>query len=104
MKRYMLLFAGLATFTCACGGPPAVDSPDDAVADDAANDVPSTDDDAPGDGVKRSDGIVRDADGDGVPDDQASSCKGRDETACKINSNCAWTDAGSCTDAKDAPM
>jgi hypothetical protein len=103
MKRYMLLFAGLATFTCACGGPPAVDSPDDAAADDAADDMPSTDA-APGDGVKASDGIVRDADGDGVPDDQASGCKGRDETACKINSNCAWTDAGSCTDAKDAPM
>jgi len=88
----------------ACGGDkPAVDSPDDAAAD-AAGDAPSDDDasgdvaaDAPAD--KPSDGIVRDADGDGKPDGEGGGCEGKNETQCKINSACAWTDAGKCAEA-----
>ena len=51
--------------------------------------------------AKPKDGIVRDADGDGVPDDkQQSGCEGKTETQCKINTSCAWSDDGKCVDAK----
>ncbi len=51
------------------------------------------------------DGIVRDADGDGVPDDTGEvTCEGKSETQCKINSNCAWSDQGTCVDAGAGPM
>jgi hypothetical protein len=55
---------------------------------------------APAETSKPADGIVRDADGDGVSDDkQAGACAGKNETQCKINSNCAWSDSGKCVDA-----
>jgi hypothetical protein len=54
---------------------------------------------------KPDDGIVRDTDGDGVPDDkQAGDCEKKNETQCKINDKCAWTDKGTCVPASDAKM
>jgi hypothetical protein len=50
--------------------------------------------------TKPKDNIVRDADGDGQPDDAAAKCDGMPETRCKITATCAWTDSGTCVDAK----
>jgi hypothetical protein len=88
-----------------CGGktpgpdvPDAPDTPDTDVpsADDATGDVPTAD--AP------SDGIIRDADGDGTPDGDSSSCDGLDKTKCQISSGCAWSDGDKCVEAKGSMM
>jgi hypothetical protein len=102
----------VAAAMSACGGnntPPA-DSPDDAMADGSGDGSGDVTVDGSGDGSEAAvpdapkDGIKRDADGDGVPDDTASGCQGRNETQCKINSTCAWTDDGQCVEAKASPM
>jgi hypothetical protein len=46
-----------------------------------------------------SDGIVRDADGDGVPDDRTAGCDGKNETQCQITAGCAWSDDERCVEA-----
>jgi hypothetical protein len=91
----------------ACGGgtPPA-DSPDESPADSGDPVADATDDasvgdvaeDAPADAP--ADGIIRDADGDGKPDGDGGGCEAKNETQCKINSACAWNDAGKCVEAK----
>lgn len=54
---------------------------------------------------KPSDGIVRDADGDGVPDEEGGSdCDGKTQTQCQINMACAWSDDGKCVKATSSPM
>ncbi len=104
VARMTKLFALLCGMAClvACGpSTPAADTPDDAISGDA---LPEGGDpaDAP---APPSDGIVRDADGDGVPDDASDkTCEGKNETQCKINAACAWSDQGTCVEAKDAPM
>ena len=73
-------------------------------APDGAGDTDMPDGDAtPGDDAP-SDGIIRDADGDGKADETVSSCQDLDETKCKISSDCAWTDASVCDDVKGSPM
>lgn len=81
----------LIATSLACGGSqPASDVPTDA---DGTED--STADD--GAAAAPKDNIVRDADGDGVPDDQEKSdCESKNETQCKINMACAWSDDGKC--------
>ena len=100
MIRRLLLGTVIAISSLAigCGG-----GADPATADDAASDamaegseeaMPEVVDDAPSSG-----GIVRDADGDGVPDDQnPDDCASKNETQCKISAGCAWSDEGKCVD------
>ncbi|MEZ4439627.1 MAG: hypothetical protein R3B72_11095 [Polyangiaceae bacterium] len=89
----------LALALAACGGgasPGAV--PDAPSADDAA---PSVDDAAPS---APKDGIVRDADGDGQPDDMGGGCEGKTQTQCQITAGCAWSDEDKCVEGGDSPM
>jgi hypothetical protein len=114
MGKNILIVAALVTsiplFAACGGGTPAPEAPDaegamdDAAgdADDAAGDAAGDAGDAAGDGDGSGPppgGIVRDADGDGKPDDAGSGCADKNETQCKINSNCAWSDGGKCVDA-----
>jgi hypothetical protein len=84
-----------------CGG--GMPAPDDAGDMDMPDGDAAPGDAAPADAAP-SDGIMRDADGDGEADQDVSTCKDLDETKCKISSDCAWTDAGICDDAKGSPM
>lgn len=81
-----------------CGG--QTTGPEDPSGDpEVGTEQPPTED------AKPSDGIVRDADGDGVPDAEGGSgCEGKTETQCKINMACAWSDDGKCVKASSSPM
>jgi hypothetical protein len=93
----------IAFALAACGGStPAADSPADAAADPSTAAADGSAGDAAAPAPK--DGIMRDADGDGVPDNTGGGCTGKNETQCKINSSCAWTDEGTCVEAKASPM
>jgi hypothetical protein len=90
MKPIATVF--LASFFLACGGSqPAAGGVSD-LSDDAADpaDAPSP---------RPSDGIVRDADGDGVPDDAGAGCEGKNQTQCQITAGCAWSDTDQCVEA-----
>lgn len=91
--------SSLVLLSACGGGAPAVDTPEDAAGPttDGASAGPSDD------AARPKDGIVRDADGDGKPDNTASGCEGKNETQCKINSSCAWTDDGKCVEASASP-
>ncbi len=94
----LMLCAGLLSLgPLGCGGAtPAADSPGDT---DEAQPDPGDGSEAPD--AKPAGGIVRDADGDGVPDDESKSgCDSKNETQCKINMECAWSDDGQCVKAK----
>ena len=87
--------ATLLLVVVACGPSPDAADPSDIDTDPTAGTgAPS----AP------SDGIIRDADGDGQPDAKGVDCGAMDETKCKINSGCAWTDEGTCVDGSLSPM
>lgn len=95
--RYSLSFIVSSALLMACGGGQS----ETKTADEAAPTEEGGAETPPAEGEsKPSDGIVRDTDGDGVPDDkQAGGCTGKNETQCKINSACAWTDDGKCVEA-----
>jgi len=83
---------------------PGSDAPDEPAegADDAATEAADSGPEveaAPEEAAPRNDGIVRDADGDGVPDDAGGGCEGKNETQCQITAGCAWSDTGECVDA-----
>lgn len=87
----------------ACGGnPPPAEGADDAELGAAPEEASAAD--PPEAPSPPSDGIVRDADGDGVPDTGAEGCEGKSQTQCQITAGCAWSDAGSCTEANDSGM
>lgn len=105
MSRSAFLLIGAALLV-ACGGPAAdPNAPEDGVPHDDApvdtdgepsTDTPAGDSDKPAPG-----GIVRDADGDGIPDDkEVAPCEEKNETQCKINMECAWSAEGKCVKAK----
>jgi hypothetical protein len=97
MWRHLLvvLFSSALLFACG-GGQPNADGPGDVDTDGAGE--------GEGEGpidAKPKDNIVRDADGDGTPDDQEKAgCDGKNETEGKINMECAWGDDGKCVKAK----
>ena len=96
--RYSLSFIVSSALLIACGGGQSETKTADEAAptteEGGAETQPAGGESAP------SDGIVRDADGDGVPDDkQGGGCTGKNETQCKINSACAWTSDGKCVEA-----
>ncbi len=94
LKQLVVALATTTLFASAlaCGGGTDPANVPDGVGDqDPANNA----DGAEAGGKK--DSIVRDADGDGVPDDEEKSpCADKTETQCKINMNCAWSDEGKC--------
>lgn len=89
----------LLAFLVACGGatPPAVDADDAAVPD--ADEVTTDAADSVADEAPSNNGIIRDMDGDGKPDEAGGACSEKNETQCKISAGCAWSDDGSCVDA-----
>lgn len=102
-----------AALTLGCGGgSPSVDSPvdspdgampgeDEMVMDEMPDDTPDEGGEvAPSSG---GDGIVRDADGDGKPDDEFAGCDGLSKTKCQITSGCAWSADEKCVEAS-GPM
>jgi hypothetical protein len=100
--RYALSFIVSSALLMACGGGQTETKTADEAApseEEGGADGPEAGDTAPSDGIKR------DTDGDGVPDDQqGGGCAGKNETQCKINSACAWTDDGKCVEASSSPM
>ncbi len=88
-------------------GPNDADDTSDGSSEDAdgASDDSGTSDDSGASDDGGGDGIIRDADGDGVPDkDDDVACEGKNETQCKINMACAWSDANTCVKASSSPM
>ena len=98
--RYSWAFTVSAALVMACGGGQTeTKTADEAPPTEEGGEAVET-----GGESAPSDGIMRDADGDGVPDDkQAGGCEGKTETQCKINSACAWSDDGRCVEAGKAP-
>lgn len=91
MKSFAI--AVVASFLLACGGsqPAGAEAPEGGEAGEL------TDEGA--EAPRPSDGIVRDADGDGIPDEQGAGCAGKNETQCQITAGCAWSDTGECVEA-----
>lgn len=98
----ILVAAAVAGVLIGCGGgAPSVDAPtDDAMPDDPSEGMDASEA-AP---AKPSDGIIRDADGDGVPDDQQTGCDGLSKTKCEITSGCAWSADEECVEASGSMM
>lgn len=96
MTKLFATVIGISFLACGGAQPPA-EGADDA-ATEAADSGPEVEA-APEEAAPRNDGIVRDADGDGVPDDAGGGCEGKNETQCQITAGCAWSDTGECVDA-----
>jgi hypothetical protein len=100
-KRAVFLLCCASMLVACGGGQGEADSAADlegAGSEDGAGDEGGGDETKP---PAPADGIVRDADGDGIPDnEEASGCEGKTETECKINMDCAWSDDGKCVQAK----
>jgi hypothetical protein len=94
MAKHYLLPISCLVLLAACGQP--AKAPDEGGAEGEGEGGGSAVED-----VKPKDNIVRDADGDGEPDDADAKCDGMPETRCKINASCAWTDTGTCVNAKN---
>jgi hypothetical protein len=95
--RFACLFIVSSILSACGGGKSPAKAPDDAPPADGNAPEPTAETTAP------SDGIVRDADGDGVPDKEGGGCEGKNETQCKINSDCAWSDQATCVPAGNGP-